>query len=76
VEAVFWPEIVRIFTDGFLSTSCSFRQQPARNRRKKYENFPIEILLPQNHRNYPEPAVFGPGYSSWVDNQVVKYGKM
>jgi hypothetical protein len=29
MEAVFRPEIVRIFSGGFLSTSCAFRQEPA-----------------------------------------------
>jgi len=27
MEAVFWPEIVRIFSGGFLPTSCAFRQE-------------------------------------------------
>jgi hypothetical protein len=34
MEAVFRPEIVRIFSDGFLSTSCAFRQEPAGNHPK------------------------------------------
>jgi hypothetical protein len=66
MEAVFRPEIVRIFSGGFLSTSCAFRQEPAGNHRKKSENFPSGILLPENHWNYPEPAVSGPGCSTWV----------
>jgi hypothetical protein len=65
MEAVFLPEIVRIFSGGFLSTSCDFRQETAGNHRKKSENVPAGILLPQNHRNYPEPAVSGPGCSTW-----------
>ncbi len=72
MEAVFLPEVVRIFSGGFLSTSCAFRQEPAGNHRKKSENFPAGILLPQNHRNYPEPAVSGPGYMSSdrsIDNE-------
>jgi hypothetical protein len=64
MEAVFRPEIVRIFFGGFLSNSCAFRQEPAGNHQKKSENFPVGILLPQNHRNYPEPAVSGPGCST------------
>jgi hypothetical protein len=36
-EAVFRPEIVRIFSSGFLSTSCAFRQEPATNHWKKSE---------------------------------------
>ncbi len=66
MEAVFRPEIARIFSGGFLSTSCAFRQEPVGNHLKKCENFPAGILLPQNHRNYPEPAVSGSGCSTWV----------
>jgi hypothetical protein len=66
MEAVFRPEIVQIFSGGFLSISCAFRQEPARNHQKKSENFPTGILLQQNHRNYPEPAVSGPGCSTWA----------
>ncbi len=29
MEAVFRPEIFRIFSGRFLSTSCAFRQEPA-----------------------------------------------
>jgi hypothetical protein len=29
MEPVFRPEIVRIFSGGFLLTSCAFRQKPA-----------------------------------------------
>jgi hypothetical protein len=65
MEAVFRPEIVRIFSGEFPSNSCAFRQEPAGNHQKKSENFPAGILLPQNHRNYPKPAVSGPGYSTW-----------
>ncbi len=54
------------FSGGFLSTFCAFRQEPARNHRKKFENFPAGILLTQNHRNYSEPAVSGQGSSTWV----------
>jgi hypothetical protein len=66
VEAVLRPEIVRIFSGGFLSTSDAFWQEPAGNHRKKSENFPVGILLPQNQRNYPEQGVSGPGCSTWV----------
>jgi hypothetical protein len=65
MEAVFRSEIARIFPGGFLSTSCAFRQEPTGNHRKKSENFPVGILLPQNHRNYPEPPVSGLGCSTW-----------
>jgi hypothetical protein len=65
MEAVFRPEIVRIFSGGFLSNSCAFRQEPAGNHQKKSENFPAGILLPQNHRNYLEPVVSGPACSTW-----------
>jgi hypothetical protein len=66
MEAVFRPEIAQILSGGFLSSSCAFRQEPVGNHRKKFENFPAVILLPQNHRNYLEPAVSGPGSSTWV----------
>jgi hypothetical protein len=66
MEAVFRLEIVWIFSGGFLSTSCAFRQETARNHRKKSGKFPVGILLPQNHRNYREPAVFGPVCSTWA----------
>ncbi len=59
MEAVFRPEIVGIFSGAFW-------QEPAGNRQKKSENFPSGILFPQNHRNYPEPTVSGPGCSTWV----------
>jgi hypothetical protein len=65
MKAVFRLEIVRIFSGEFLSTSCAFRKEPAGNHWKKSENFPAGILLPQNHRNFPEPAVSGPGCSTW-----------
>jgi hypothetical protein len=35
MEAVFRPKIIRIFSGGFLSTSCAFQQEPAENHRKK-----------------------------------------
>ncbi len=38
----------------------------AGNHRKKFENFPSGILLPQNYRTQPEPGVSGPGCSTWV----------
>ncbi len=53
------------FSGGYLPTSCAFRYEPAGNYRKKSENFLAGILLPQNHRNYPESAVSGPGCSTW-----------
>jgi len=70
MEAVFRPKIVWIFPGGFLSTSCAFRQEPARNHREKSEKFLAGILLPQNHRNYPEPAVSGPGCSTWGSHEL------
>jgi hypothetical protein len=71
VEAVFRPEIVQIFSGGFLSTSCTFRQEPPGNHRKKSEKFPAGILLPQNHRNYPEPVVSKPECLTWVTAAVL-----
>jgi len=39
---------------------------------KKFEKFPAGILLPQNHRNYSEPAVSGPDCSTW-GTHVLQY---
>jgi hypothetical protein len=50
MEAVFRPESFRFF----------FRWIPAR-----FLCFPAGILLPQNYRNYPEPAVSRPDSSTW-----------
>jgi hypothetical protein len=66
------PEIAGIWKQysgrklsGFFPVdSCAFRQELAGNHRKKSEKFPAGILLPQNHRNYPEPAVSGPDWST------------
>jgi hypothetical protein len=46
----------------FRSIPANFLCFPAGTGRKsseKTEKFPAGILLPQNHRNYPEPAVSG-----------------
>jgi hypothetical protein len=72
IEAVFRPENFRIFSGRFLSTSCAFQQEPAANHWKKSEKFPAAILLPQNHRNYPEPAVSGPDCSTWAVTSINK----
>jgi hypothetical protein len=51
MEAVFRPEIVRIFSDGFLSTSCAFWQELAGNRGPgcstwdQYKDIHLLILL-------------------------------
>jgi hypothetical protein len=66
MEAVFRPEIFRIFPGRFLSTSCAFRQEPVGNHWKKSEKFPAGILLLQNHWNNPEPAVSWPDCSTWA----------
>ncbi len=60
VEAVFRPEICWIFSGGFLSISCAFRQEPAGNHRKKSEKFPVEILLPRSSDFRCFPAGTGP----------------
>jgi hypothetical protein len=65
-EAVFRLENDRSFSGEFLLTSSAFRKELARHHRKKSEKFPAGILLPQNHRNYPEPAVSEPDCSTWV----------
>jgi hypothetical protein len=46
MEAVLRPEIVRIFSGGFLPTSCTFRQEPGGKHWKKSEKFSTGILLP------------------------------
>ncbi len=66
MEAVFRPENFRIFSGGFLPTSCAFQQEAGGKHWKKSEKFPAGILLPQNHRNYPKPAVSGPDCTTWV----------
>jgi hypothetical protein len=63
-EEVFRSENFRIFSGKFLSNSCAFRQEPARNHWKESEKFPAGILLPQNHQNFSEPAVSGPDCST------------
>ncbi len=67
------PEIAgtwRQYSDRKLSgffpvDSCQFPVLSGRNQpeiiKKKWDNFPAGILLPRNHRNYPEPAVSAPG---------------
>jgi hypothetical protein len=71
MEAVFRPEIVRMFSDGFLGSYYAFWQEPAGNHRKKSENFPAATLLLQNHPIYPELAVSGPVCSTWELNQLI-----
>jgi hypothetical protein len=73
MEAVFRPKIVWILSGGFLPTFCAFRQEPGEKHRKKSENFPAGILLPQNHRNYREPAVFEPDCSTWEQSKLDVY---
>jgi hypothetical protein len=75
MEAVFHPENFRIFFGKFLSTSCAFRQEPVGNHWKKSDKFLAGILLPQNYRNYPQPAFSGPDCSTWVkeDSKVNEY---
>jgi hypothetical protein len=45
IEAVFQLEIFRIFSGGFLSTSCAFRQEPVGNHRQKSRKFPAEYCF-------------------------------
>jgi hypothetical protein len=59
MEAILRTKIVRIFSGGLL---CF----PTGTGQKSSEKFPSGILLPQNHRNYPEPAVSGLVCSTWV----------
>ncbi len=65
MKVVFRTENFRLFSGGFLPTSCTFLQELVGKHWKKSEKFPARILLPQNHRNYPEPAVSGPDSSTW-----------
>jgi hypothetical protein len=50
---------------GKMQESQRILQEPAGNHWKKSENFPAGKLLPQNHRNFPEPAVSGSDCSTW-----------
>jgi hypothetical protein len=66
MEAVFRPEIVGIFSGGFLSTSCAFRQEPAGNIGKNPENFRPEYCFHKitgitGNRQFPGRFV-RPGY--------------
>ncbi len=45
VETVFRPKIVRMFSGGFLPTSCTFRQELVGNYRKNPENFRTEYCF-------------------------------
>jgi len=47
-------------------------QESTGNHGKKSEKFPAGRLLPQNHRNYLEPAVSGPDCSTWEDSKQKK----
>ncbi len=51
-----------------VDDSCQLPVHSGRNRpenhRKKSENFPAGILLPQNHRNHPQTTVSGPDCST------------
>ncbi|CAF3415963.1 unnamed protein product [Rotaria socialis] len=49
----------------FRRIPAKFRCFPAGTDRKSPENFPIGILLPQDQRNYSEPAVSRPDCSTW-----------
>jgi hypothetical protein len=67
------------FSGGFLSTSCAFQQEPARNHRKKSENFPAAMLLPQitgiaRNRQFPD-QVFRPGKCRSEINALLKEKK-
>ncbi|CAM2710208.1 unnamed protein product [Rotaria socialis] len=66
MEAVFRSKIRPDLSEKFLPSSSAFRQELIGNHRKKCENFPTGILLPQNQWNYPEPAVSRPDCSTWV----------
>jgi len=39
---------------------------------EKIQKFSARTLLPQNHRNYPEPDVSGPNCSTWEDSKQKK----
>ncbi len=59
VEAVFQPEIFRIFSGGFLLTSCAFRQEPGGKHWKNRKNFRPEYCFHKItgiNRNRPFPG--------------------
>ncbi len=60
MEAVFQPEIIRIFSGKFLRTSCAFRQPPTGNHREKSGKFPTGILLICSSHFRCFPAGTGP----------------
>jgi hypothetical protein len=66
MEAVFRPEIVRIFSGRLLRISCAFLQELAGNDRKKSEKFPAGILLPCSSDFRCFPAGTGPYFLTWV----------
>ncbi len=66
MEAVFRPEIVRIFSGRLLPISCAFLQELAGNDRKKSEKFPAGILLPCSSDFRCFPAGTGPYFLTWV----------
>ncbi len=62
-----WKQYSGRKLSGFFPVdSCQLPVLSGRNQPKISEKNPAGILLPQNHRNYPEPAVSGPGCSTWV----------
>jgi len=52
MEAVFRPEITKIYSGGFLPASFLFQLEIIGKNLKK---FPPGLLLPQNHWNRPFP---------------------
>jgi hypothetical protein len=55
------PHFFRWIPVNFL---C-FSVEADRRSSEKFRKFLAGILLPQNHRNYPELVVSGPDYSTW-----------
>jgi hypothetical protein len=60
MEAIIRPESLWIFSDGFQSISCAFRQESIGNHREKSEKFPAGILLPSSSYFRCFPAGTGP----------------
>jgi hypothetical protein len=65
-ELLFWTELSWSCNTLIPTDFLCFMSGTGREALEKSEKFPAGILLPQNHRNYPEPAVSGPDCSTWI----------
>jgi hypothetical protein len=64
--------ILQESTGNRWNMEAVFRPELGGKHWKKYDKFPAGILLPQNYRNYPEPAVSGPDSSIWAVGDILK----